>query len=528
MASESWTDKVDKNLNDFFEPVSTKASEIVFYDVHIFDTDFPLIVGWLVLAGAIFTTYFGFAQVRHLRTAFNLVRGKYDQKDAPGEISHFQALTSAVSGTVGLGNIAGVAIAVSIGGPGATFWMILCGLLGMATKFVECTLGVKYRDVHEDGTVSGGPMKYLRKGMAERGLPNLGKVLAIGSCAMLLFFTFFGGNLFQVNQSLEQLVAVTGKDDSFFNESTGGFVYGVVIAVLVALVLLGGIRSIGAVTARLVPAMAIVYVIACLTVIGFNIGDVPSAFSTIISEAFNPEGVAGGLVGALIVGFQRAAFSNEAGIGSAPTAHAAVKTKHPATEGLVAMIEPFIDTVVICTMTALTIIIAGGPMYEKLRDDAAAGKAVDGSTSQGISVTSDAFETSMSWFPNILTVAVVLFAFSTLITWSYYGLKCWTYLFGENKISEIIYKVVFCLTVVMGALMSLGTLVSLADATLFTAALFNIIGLYFLMPVVKRELKKVLEYTRRRDAGESEEQIEASWAAAAPDAGAGAGAPKQL
>lgn len=524
MASESWTDKVDESINDVFEPVSTKASDIVFYDVHIFDADFPLIVGWLVIAGAVFSTYFGFAQFRHLRTAFKLVRGKYDQKDAPGEISHFEALTSAVSGTVGLGNIAGVAIAVSVGGPGATFWMILCGLLGMATKFVECTLGVKYREIHEDGTVSGGPMYYLRKGMAERGMAGLGKVLAVGSCVMILFFTFFGGNLFQVNQSLEQVTAVTGKDDSFFSGSGGAFLFGAVIAGLVALVLLGGIRTIGAVTSRMVPAMAILYVTACLIVIGFNIGDVPSAFSTIVSEAFNPEGVAGGLIGALIIGFQRAAFSNEAGVGSAPTAHSAVKTKHPATEGLVAMIEPFIDTVVICTMTALTIIIAGGPMYEGLRDDAAAGEAVDGSTSQGISVTSDAFETSMSWFPEVLTVAVLLFAFSTLITWSYYGLKSWTYLFGGSKVSETIYKVIFCLMVVVGSLMSLGTLVTLADATLFSAALFNIIGLYFLMPIVKKELKKVLEYTRRRDAGETEEEIEASWAAATPPE---VGAPKQ-
>lgn len=514
MASESWTDKVDEAVNDVFDPVSTFVGDIVFYDVPLFGADFPLIVGWLVVAGTIFSVYFGLAQFRYLRTALKVVRGKYDQEDAPGEISHFQALTSAVSGTVGLGNIAGVAIAVSIGGPGATFWMILCGLLGMASKFVECTLGVKYREVHADGTVSGGPMYYLRKGLAERGLPNLGKVLAFGACFMILFFTFFGGNLFQVNQSLEQVTQVTGKEDSFFSGSGGALLYGVVIAGLVALVLLGGIRSIGAVTSRLVPAMAIIYVIACLLVISFNLGNVPDAIETIFVEAFNPEGVTGGLIGALIVGFQRAAFSNEAGVGSAPTAHAAVKTKHPATEGLVAMIEPFLDTVVICTMTALTIVIAGGPMYEGLREAAASGEAVDGSTSAGISVTSDAFETALPWFPWLLTIAVVLFAFSTLITWSYYGLKSWTYLFGASRTSELIYNIFFCIIVIMGALLSLGTLVSLSDSTLFMAALFNITGLYFLMPVVKRELRKVLEYIRRRDAGETDEQIEADWALA--------------
>ncbi|GAA1931876.1 alanine/glycine:cation symporter family protein [Streptomyces sodiiphilus] len=514
MADEqSWTDRVDEGVNSVFGPVSDFLGDIVFYTVDIAGTSFPLIVGWLVVAGIVFSAYFGLAQVRHLRTAFRLVRGKYEQKDAPGEVTHFQALSSAVSGTVGLGNIAGVAIAISIGGPGATFWMILCGLLGMATKFVECTLGVKYREVHADGTVSGGPMHYLRKGLAERGLPQVGKVLAALSAVMILFFTFFGGNLFQVNQSLEQLASVTEDHTGFFAGSAGALFYGVVVAALVALVLLGGIRSIGKVTSRLVPSMAIMYVAACLLVILFNVTEVPAAVSTIISGAFNPEGVAGGLIGALIIGFQRAAFSNEAGIGSAPIAHAAVKTKRPATEGLVAMIEPFIDTVVICTITALTIVIASGPLYLETREAAAAGESVGGTT-MGISITSDAFSTALPWFPALLTIAVILFAFSTLITWSYYGLKAWSHLFGASRTSETIYKVFFSAIVVMGALVSLDTLVGLSDSALFLAALFNIIGLYFLAPVVKKELVKVLEYIRRRDAGESDEEIDASEAAA--------------
>lgn len=514
MANASWTDTVNEKINNVFEPVSKFLNDIVFYDVPLFGADFPLIVGWLVVAGVVFSLYFGFAQFRYIRAALRIVRGKYDQKDAPGEVNHFQALTSAVSGTVGLGNIAGVAIAVSIGGPGATFWMILCGLLGMATKFVECTLGVKYREFNADGTVNGGPMLYLRKGLAERGLPTLGKVLAGLSAVMILFFTFFGGNLFQVNQSLEQLVSVTGKEDSIFNSSGGALFFGAVVAALVALVLLGGMRSIGAVTSRLVPSMALMYVIACLLVISFNVGDVPSAVGTIISGAFNPEGVAGGLVGALIVGFQRAAFSNEAGVGSAPIAHSAVKTKRPATEGLVAMIEPFVDTVVICAMTALTIVIAGGPLYEEVRKTAIEGGEVDGSTSAGISITSDAFDTALGWFPYLLTVAVILFAFSTVITWSYYGLKSWGHLFGHSRTSETVYKIIFCTMVITGALLSLGVLVDLADATLFMAALFNIVGLYLLAPVVKKELKKVLEYVRRRDAGDTEEEIEADERAA--------------
>ncbi|GAA2396574.1 alanine/glycine:cation symporter family protein [Streptomyces glaucosporus] len=512
--TESWTTRIDEGISDFADPIASKLSDIVFYTIPVGDTEFPWIVGWLVLAGLVFTAYFGFAQVRHIGTALKLVRGKYEQKDAPGEVSHFQALTSAVSGTVGLGNIAGVAIAVTIGGPGATFWMIVCGLLGMATKFVECTLGVKYREVHADGTVSGGPMHYLRKGMAERGYGALGKVLAAGSAFALMFFAFFGGNLFQVNQSLEQLRSVTGKDDSVFATSGGALAFGILLAVLVALVLVGGMRSIGAVTSRLVPAMAIVYVGACLAVILVNITEVPSAVVTILEGAFAPEGVAGGVIGALIVGFQRAAFSNEAGIGSAPIAHSAVKTKRPATEGVVAMLEPFVDTVIICTMTALTIVIASTPSWEAAREAVADGSAPE----SGVALTSDAFETVISWFPYVLTVAVLLFAISTIITWGYYGLKTWTYFFGRSKASETLYNVLFSLIVVAGALMSLGSLVAMADSFLFIAAVFNIIGLYLLAPMVKKELGKVLDYVRRRDAGETEEQIEADEAGSAGEA----------
>ncbi|MGP4114380.1 alanine/glycine:cation symporter family protein [Streptomyces sp. 4N509B] len=530
--STSWTDEVDEAVNDFFEPVRDVLFDVVFFDVTINDSAFPLIVGWLVLAGLIFTVYFGGVQFRHLPTAVRLLGGRYEQKDAPGEISHFQALTSAVSGTVGLGNIAGVAIAVSIGGPGATFWMIVCGLLGMATKFVECTLGVKYREIDAEGRVSGGPMHYLRKGLAERGLPGLGRVLAALSAVMILFFGFFGGNLLQVNQSLEQLATVTEDHTDFFTTSGGSLLYGVVVAVLVSLVLLGGIRSIGQVTSRLVPSMALLYVSACLLVIGFNVTEVPDAVGTIVSAAFSPEGVVGGVIGALIQGFRRAAFSNEAGIGSAPIAHSAVKTRRPATEGVVALIEPFVDTVIICTMTALTIVIAGGPLYEAARDTAAGGGdpttadavAAEGGD-PGIAITSDAFETALPWFPAVLTVAVFLFAFSTLITWGYYGLKSWSHLFGASRVSETIYKSVFCLVTIAGALLSLGTLVDLADSFLFLAAVFNIIGLYLLAPKVKEELRRVLEYVRRRDAGESDEEITASEQAAA-GAAPGGGSPK--
>ncbi|MET8660766.1 MULTISPECIES: alanine/glycine:cation symporter family protein [Streptomyces] len=493
MSLESITENVDDAVSGFFEPIAKWLGEIVFYAVPVGGTDLPLIVAWLVVAGLVFTGWFGFVQLRKFRLAVDVVRGKYDDTDSAGEVNHFQALTAAVSGTVGLGNIAGVAVAVSIGGAGATFWMILCGLLGMATKFVEVTLGVKYREVHSDGTVSGGPMHYLPKGLAERFGKNgkaFGKVLAVLASIMILFFGLFGGNLFQVNQSYAQLVSVTGGEDGAMGSSAGALLFGILVAALVGIVLLGGIRSIASVTSRLIPAMAGIYIVACLVVILVNVTAVPAAIGTIIEGAFNPEGVAGGVLGALIIGFKRAAFSNEAGLGSAPIAHSAVKTKHPASEGLVALLEPFIDTVVICTMTALTIVIANPASWGEARTDESIG---------GVTITSDAFETVLPWFPYVLTVAVLLFAISTVLTWGYYGLKAWTYLFGRSTVSETVYKSLYTLFAVAGSLLTLQTLIDLADAVLFSLAVINIIGLYLLAPVVKRELNTFLAYVRERE-----------------------------
>ncbi|SMD23436.1 alanine or glycine:cation symporter, AGCS family [Lentzea albidocapillata] len=480
---------VETAINGVFGPVSEAVSGFVFAKVTVFGVTFPWIVGWLVIAAAFFTVYFGFIQVRGFKMAIDIVRGKYTRNDEPGEINHFQALTSAVSGTVGLGNIAGVGVAVTIGGPGATFWMIVCGLLGMCTKFVECTLGVKYREQHADGSVSGGPMHYLRKGLVERvkgpaGVV-IGKILAAGAALMILFFAIAGGNMFQANQTYEQLRNVTGGETGFLGGDGAALVFGVVLAAVVGAVIIGGIKSIGRVTGRLVPAMAIIYVAACLMVILFNIGSLPSAVGEIISGAFAPEGVAGGALGALIVGFQRAAFSNEAGLGSAPIAHSAVKTKHPITEGYVALLEPFIDTVVICTMTALTIVIAKTQFWTDARATVAAG----GDSPGGVTVTSDAFGSALPWFPYVLTIAVVLFAISTIITWAYYGEKAWTYLFGRGRASTTTYRVAWCFFIVVGSVLSLGTVIDFADAVLFTLALFNIIGLYIMVPIVKRELR---------------------------------------
>lgn len=498
-ASSGALGTVEDAIDAVFTPLSEGLSAVVFAEIPIGDTGFPWIVGWLILAAIIFTIYFGAPQFRNFRLAIKIARGRFTGRDEPGEIPHFQALTSAISGTVGLGNIAGVGVAMTIGGAGAAFWMILAGLLGMCTKFVECTLGVRYREHHPDGTVSGGPMHYLRKGLAERYPSafgrNLGKVLAVLAAVFVLFFGVAGGNMFQANQTFAQLRDVTGGDDGPLGGSGAALVFGVVLATLVGLVIFGGIRSIGRVTSRLVPAMALIYLSACLIVIAVNLPQVPAAFAAILSGAFTGAGVAGGAIGALIVGFQRAAFSNEAGLGSAAIAHSAVRTKHPVTEGYVALLEPFIDTVVVCTMTALTIIIAGTPFWRDAQATALAG----GDTPDGVLVTSNAFETVLPWFPYVLTVAVALFALSTMITWAYYGQKAWTYLVGRSRRSERAYQVVFCLFVVVGSVLTLGSVLAFADAVLFLLALFNVAGLYLLAPVVKHE---VVEYQRKRRSGE--------------------------
>ncbi len=414
----------------------------------------------------------------------DLIRGKYSRQSDPGEITHFQALSSAVSGTVGLGNIAGVGAAVVIGGPGATFWMILAGLLGMCTKFVECTLGVKYREIHEDGSVTGGPFRYLPVAFERFGaIPT--KVLTTIFAIALLLFGLIGGNMFQANQTFAQAQEVTGGDDGMLGSAGSALVFGIVLAVMVGAVILGGISSIAKVTSKLVPAMALIYVTACLLVILGNIANVPEAIGAIITGAFNPTGVAGGAVGVLIVGFQRAAFSNEAGVGSAPIAHAAVKTKNPVSEGFVALLEPFIDTVIICTMTALTIVIADTQFY----NDAQATVAGGGAPPDGVVVTSRAFETFLPSFPVVLAIAVALFAFSTLITWSYYSMKAWTTLFGRSVRSELIFKFVFCLAVVVGTVITFTSVISFADAMLFTCAIVNLLGCYLLLPKVREELR---------------------------------------
>ena len=462
----------DERISDAVAPVTERIVDIVFFEVTIAGAGLPLIVVWLIAAATFFTVYFGFINIRGFRQSLRIVRGDYHDDGDPGEVHHFQALTAALSGTVGLGNIAGVAVAITLGGPGATFWMVVAGLLGMSTKFVECTLGVKYRRERSDGTVSGGPMYYLSRGLAqERGLPRLGKTLAIVFCVTTAFGALGGGNMFQSNQAHQQLVSVTGDDGSFFADK--GWLFGLILAVVVGAVILGGIRSIARVTSRVVPFMAILYVGAGLVVLAVNFTAIPDAFRQIFDGAFSPEGVTGGVVGVLIQGFRRATFSNEAGVGSAAIAHSAVKTREPVTEGYVGLLEPFIDTVVICTMTALIIIVSGA-----LATDA-----------EGVALTSGAYESVLPWFPTILAVAVILFAFSTMLAWSYYGCKAVGYIFGDSGTAETVFKLVFCVFVVIGATMDLTTVIGFSDAMIFAMSLTNILGLYLLAPVVRRELR---------------------------------------
>lgn len=479
---------LDERINEIF--ASSTGWFVSFIFSNFPGTAFPWIVGWLVIGAVVFTLYFGFIQFRAVGHAVSLVKGDYSDPSDAGEVSHFQALATALSGTVGLGNIAGVAVAVGIGGPGATFWMILAGLLGMASKFTECTLGVKYRNEYPDGTVSGGPMYYLTKGFAERGVPG-GRLLAILFAVFCILGSFGGGNMFQANQAHQQLAGVFGDYP--------GWITGVVFAVIVFIVIVGGIKSIARVTEKVVPFMAILYVGTALVIVLMNIGNIGWAFGEILRGAFTESGIAGGAVGALIQGFRRAAFSNEAGVGSAAIAHSAVRTKEPITEGLVSLLEPFIDTVVICTMTALVIIFT-----QQLVIDPATGlyaldengRILTVSGASGVGLTSAAFASAFAWFPYILAIAVILFAFSTMISWSYYGLKSWTFLFGEGQTQELSFKLLFCFFVIVGAAASLGPVIDFSDAAIFAMAIVNIIGLYVLMPIVKRELDSYMSRLR--------------------------------
>ncbi|TYC08150.1 amino acid carrier protein, partial [Bizionia gelidisalsuginis] len=429
----------------------------------------PFIVIWLILGSIFFTLRLKFVNIRGFRHSLDLARGKYDDPDAPGTITHFQAMATAVSATVGLGNIAGVAVAISLGGAGATFWMFLAGFFGMSLKFAECTLGVKYRFIDDEGRIFGGPMNYLRYGLEKRNLKRLGKFLAILFAVLGVGASFGGGNMLQSNQAFkivsEQIPFLQGQ----------GFWFGIGFALLVGAVIIGGINSIAKVTAKVVPVMAILYVLGCLVVIGYHIEYIGGAFLAIFDGAFSAEALKGGFIGVLIIGLQRAAFSSEAGVGSAAIAHSASKTNNPIADGYASLVEPFIDTMLICTMTALVLIFTG--MHET------------SSGLGGVELTADAFGSVVSWFPSVLAVAVFLFAFSTMVSWSYYGMRSWTFLFGKSKKVEAVYKILYLGFVVLGASVSLGAVLSFADMMILAMSFPNIIGLYILAPEINADMK---------------------------------------
>lgn len=505
---------IDQKIDEAFKPIADWWGWLIFYPIY---DGIPLVLVVLIFGAAFFTVVFGFINITKFWLAINVVRGKYDDiehadadshaevnvvdgdivdtiKDEShhGEVSHFQALATAVSGTVGLGNIAGVAVAIAIGGPGATFWMIVCGLLGMSSKFVECTLGVKYRDIDADGTVHGGPMYYLSRGFKDLGFAGVGKVFGVFFAIMCVGGSFGGGNAFQANQATAQLTGMLGLEGGAVKT-----IIGVILAILTGIVIIGGIKRIANVTEKLVPLMAIIYIIASLIIILAHFSEIPAAISIIVSSAFTPAATVGGIMGVILQGFKRAAFSNEAGAGSAAIAHSAVKTKYPASEGIVALLEPFIDTVVICTLTAVVIVLFNMDGFFAYGGQGG-NVLINGVAVNGVELTSRAYNDVLPGFSYILTIAIVLFAFSTMISWSYYGLQSWKYLFGRSNVADITYKILFLIFVVIGSAASLQSVIDFSDAMIFAMVFPNMIGLFFLFPKVKEELNRYLEVIKRK------------------------------
>ena len=459
---------VDETINAWLAPIADWFGAVIFYSLPIGEAKLPLIMVWLIMGGVVCTLAFRFVNLRGFRHSARVIRGDFSSREHPGEATPFQALSTAVSGTVGLGSIGGVAVAVTLGGPGAAFWMAVAGFLGMSTKFAEVTLAVKYRLVRGDGTVSGGAMYYVPVALQRVGLPWLGKFLAGFFCVAAV-----GGSLtiFQVQQSYAQLRAVTGFEQAW--------VYGLIVALWVGIVLFGGVRRIVKWTDKLSPFMCLLYVAACLVVLAANYANLPGALATIFREAFAPDAVAGGVVGALIQGFRRASFANEAGIGSAPMAHATVRTREPMSQGFAALMEPFLDTIVICLLTALVVVVSG--VYQT-------------SSSEGIALTSEAFATVVPWFPVVLAVVAILFALSTVLSWGYYGEQAWTWLFSGARPSRMAYRLFLCAVLFVAPTLDIGQVVNIVDSLNFCMAIPNLIAVYLLLPELRADLA---DYWRR-------------------------------
>lgn len=476
--SASYASRIDETIDKIFAPVSDILSGIVFYPVEIFGAKIPITILWILLGGFFFTIFFRFIPIWGFKHSFNLIVGSNKNKtsnndNASGEVSSFQALATALSGTLGLGSIAGVAVAISIGGPGATFWILVGAILGMSLKFAESSLAVKHRRFNEDGTISGGPMHYIAFGLTKKGKRKLGEILAIVFAVFLLLGSLGGGNMFQSNQACQQFIRITGDANSIFANHV--WICGLAIAIFVGVTVIGGIKSIAKVTEKIVPFMCLLYILLGGTVILMNFIHIPQVILTIIKEAFVPDAIYGGVAGTIIIGLRRSVQSNEAGTGSAPIAYATVKTKEPISQGMVSLLEPFISGCM-CTLTALVIILTGS--YKNYTQGLS-----------GIEITSSAFSKVIPHTDYILSVVIILFAVSTIISWAYYGQKGWTYLFGEGRKRILIYQFIFCSFIVIGSSMNLRSIVDFTDAGMLAMSVPNIIAIYFLLPDLKEDLK---------------------------------------
>ena len=467
-------------MNEVFSTINSFLESILFFDTlfgQVEGTSIPFLVAWLIVGGIYLTLKMGFVNLKMFRHSYHIIRGDYSTKEDKGIITPYKSLTTALSATVGLGNIAGVALAIAIGGPGATFWMIVAGFLGMSLKFTEVSLSLKHREFLPDGTIMGGGMEYLSKGLAQKGMPKFGKLLAIIFALFMIGGAIGGGNTFQVSQALSAI----GNEVGFIKENP--WVFGLILAILTGAVIIGGINRIADTTSKIVPLMVTIYIGASLWILLANITKIPDAFGLIFSEAFAPSAVGGGIIGVIVQGFQRAVFSSEAGLGSAPIAHAPAKVKYPIRQGMVALYEPFIDTIVVCTMTALVIVITG--VW-----DPANGYSSLIEAKEGAALTAVAYGTVLCWFPTVLSFSIFLFAFSTMISWSYYGERAWVYLFGTK--SSVIYKLIFLSFIVMATIVDTGIMVDFSFMLILSMALPNILGLYILSDEIKKDLKVYL------------------------------------
>ena len=484
MAQKANAMNIDAFMDKHIAPYSDFIASIIFFPIDVFGSKIPLIIFWILFAGIFFTIYFRGICIWGFKHALELVfkpskNSDNENTNGSGDVSSFQALATALSGTIGIGSIAGVAISISIGGAGAAFWIFLGALLGMSIKFIEATLAVKYRRFNEDGSVSGGPMHYIAHGLTRKKLRILGQPLSVIYALLCIGGGITGGNMIQINQSTHQILFITGGEHSFLYGC--GWIFGLIVAILVGMVTMGGIKSIAKVTTVLVPTMCVMYIVSGLIVIAANFMNIPAALGLIFKEAFHPTSIAGGIFGVIIIGLRRSVQSNEAGTGAAAIVYAAAKTKEPVSQGFVALLETFL-TGVLCLFTSFAIIFSG------VLENTTIGEI------SGIELASNAFQSVIPFFPYILSLIAIMFALSTLISWAYYGQKAWTFLFGEGKKRAITFNLIYCVFVVVGSVLNVKSVIEITDAMMIAMCIPNVIVLYILCPEIKRDL---IEYCKK-------------------------------